>query len=77
MKIVIQTNADFTPAGKRSVRLVKTTKAGRKCARHIRWYVGREIYRSLPLTNENIEMSKDWEGVLQKDCRKIAERRIA
>ena len=44
MKIVIQTNADFTPAGKRTARIVKTAMNGRKMRQVIRCYVSGKAY---------------------------------
>lgn len=38
-KIVIQTDADFTPKGKRRVRIVRTTRG-----RQVRCYVSGRIY---------------------------------
>lgn len=43
MKIIIQTNADFTPAGKRNARIVTTTRGGKQ----LRWYVSGKLYRHL------------------------------
>lgn len=40
-KIIIQTNADFTPKGKRTARVVQTSRGGRQ----LRWYVGGKLYR--------------------------------
>lgn len=61
-EIVIPSNADFTPAGTRKSRLVRHKLSGRKAAPHIRWYVAGKAYRSLALTSENIQLSKDWEA---------------
>ena len=55
-------DADFTPKGKRMARLVSLKSAMGRISR-IRWYVGGRIYRQLPLTNDNIEMSKEWMAV--------------
>lgn len=44
-KIIIHTDADLTPKGKRMARWVRTTKDGRKCNSRVRWYVGGKIYR--------------------------------
>jgi hypothetical protein len=52
LKIRIQTDADFTPAGKRRAKIAYGNR--------IRWYVGGCIYRTLPITAENIELSKRW-----------------
>ena len=52
LKIVIQTDADFTPPGKRRA---KTAYGNR-----IRWYVSGQIYRTLPITADNIRLSREW-----------------
>lgn len=52
IKITIQTDADFTPAGKRRAKIAYGNR--------IRWYVGGCIYRTLAITAENIEISKRW-----------------
>jgi hypothetical protein len=56
-KITIQTNADLTPAGKRAARVVPLNR-GR--APRIRWYVGGRIYNQLPVTPDNIAMTREW-----------------
>lgn len=56
MKIVIQTNADFTPAGKRNARIVTTTRGGKQ----LRWYVGGRLYRWLSPDAANIAMTREW-----------------
>ncbi|MBC8741877.1 hypothetical protein F6X40_35605 [Paraburkholderia sp. UCT31] len=58
--IVIQSDADFTPKGKRRVQLVRHALSGEKRPLHIRWYVGSKAYRTMPLTNENIALSNRW-----------------
>lgn len=60
MQITIQTNADFTPAGKRTVRVVRHAKSGKKCAPVIRWYVGGKIYATHPLNGEGTALSLAW-----------------
>jgi hypothetical protein len=57
-KITIQTDADFTPKGKRTYRAV--CLSGSAVSTHIRWYVSGRIYRTLPLNVENFELSKQW-----------------
>lgn len=59
MKITIQTDADFTPAGKRAFRTVSLRGSMGMVAR-IRWYVSGRIYRTLPVTNDNIRLTRDW-----------------
>lgn len=51
-KIVIQTDEDFTPEGKRRAKIAYGNR--------IRWYVSGRIYRTLPITAENIALSKQW-----------------
>jgi hypothetical protein len=58
--IVIQTDADLTPPGKRRVKVVKTHLSGLKSPPHIRWFVGRKAYRSLALTEANMRLSEEW-----------------
>jgi hypothetical protein len=55
-KITIETDADFTPAGKRSFRVVQTSRGGYQ----LRWYVSGRIYRSLAPTPSNMALSRDW-----------------
>lgn len=59
-KIVIQTNADFTPAGKRMVRVVSHARSGKKIAKSIRLYVAGKIYATLPITEENMKLAMEW-----------------
>lgn len=40
MQIVINTDYDLTPAGKRAARVVQTSRGGRQ----LRWYVGGRLY---------------------------------
>lgn len=58
MKIVIQTNADFTPAGKRNARVVTCTRG----AKQLRWYVSGKLYRHLSPTPANLAMTQKWIG---------------
>lgn len=51
-KIVIQTNADFTPPGKRTARTVRTMRGG---FQH-RWYVAGRIFRK----GAPIELTAEW-----------------
>ena len=48
--------ADFTPKGKRTARCVQTLRGGRQ----LRWYVAGRIYRKLPLTQGNIDLTREW-----------------
>lgn len=59
-EIVIPTDQDLTPPGKRTVRVVRHLLSGRRSDSMIRWYVGGKAYRTLPLTNSNVELSADW-----------------
>ena len=59
MKIVIQTNADFTPKGKRNARVV-TLRGAFGPVQRIRWYVSGRIYRALQITDENLKLTNEW-----------------
>lgn len=61
-EIVIHSDADFTPPGKRTARVVRHALSGRKAPPQIRWYVGSKAYRSLALTNDNVQMTTDWKA---------------
>lgn len=61
-EIIIQSDADFTPPGKRNVRVVRHQLNGRRAEAHLRWYVAGKAYRSLPLTNSNVALSNSWKG---------------
>jgi hypothetical protein len=56
LMITIQTDADFTPKGKRTARNVKTYRGGRQ----LRWYVSGRIYHRLPVTGENLGLTSQW-----------------
>jgi len=59
-EVVISTDADLTPAGKRRARIVHHKLSGRKAQPHIRWFVGVKSHRSLLLTDENLARSSEW-----------------
>lgn len=59
MKIVIQTDADFTPKGKRSARVV-TTRGAFGRGRQLRWYVSGRLYNRLPATADNAKLTREW-----------------
>lgn len=59
MKIVIQTDADFTPKGKRRANAV-TLRGTFGPVSRIRWYVSGMIYRTLPNTPANVALSREW-----------------
>ena len=64
-KIVIHTDLDLTPAGKRRVRLIRAPRRGERYASSkgpsvIRWYVGQKIYRTMAPTIENAKLSNEW-----------------
>jgi hypothetical protein len=62
MKIVIEApNADFTPRGKRTFRMVTLSAMGNPVKR-IRWYVSGRIFRTLPITATNMQLSEEWLG---------------
>jgi len=50
MKIVIQTDADFTPRGKRTARIVSHAMNGKKMKKVIRCYVGGKAYMQKELS---------------------------
>lgn len=58
LKIVIQTDADFTPAGKRRAMIVRTNSG--HGPRVLRWYVGQRTYRTLPVTAEAVALTNEW-----------------
>lgn len=57
MEIVIQTDYDFTPRGKRGAKVVETRP--RKVLQ-LRWYVGGRLFRRMPNTAANRAMTRDW-----------------
>lgn len=58
-KIVIHTDADFTPKGARAGRVVTLRGAMGKVSR-IRWYVGGRIYAQMAITPENCTLTRQW-----------------
>lgn len=58
-KIVIHTDADLTPKGKRGARVVETRTAMGK-GHQLRWYVGGRLYNWLRPTDENIKLTNEW-----------------
>lgn len=59
-EIVIQSDANFTPPGKRTSRLVRHAMNGRRAVQQIRWYVGGKAFRSLALTEDNLSLTDAW-----------------
>ena len=57
-EIIIQTNADFTPKGKRTAKLVKHAMNGKKIKPVIRCYVGRSAYMEHPV--ESYKLVNEW-----------------
>jgi hypothetical protein len=57
MKMVLDMPFDFTPAGKRRVQIVAHNR-GR--VHRIRWYVSGRRYHVLPVSAENLALSRDW-----------------
>jgi len=55
LKIVIHTDRDLTPAGKRRALVVKTTRG-----QQLRFYVGGRLFRWLAPTPENLKMAQEW-----------------
>ena len=58
-KIVIHTDADLTPKGKRGARVVETRTAMGK-GHQLRWYVGGRCWRGMSPTPENITLTNEW-----------------
>jgi len=56
IKITIQTNADFTPPGKRSARIVTHSRG----VRRLWFYVSGRRYRDMAPTAENLAMASEW-----------------
>ena len=57
MQIIIKTNADFTPKGKRTAKVVTVGRGGKQ----LRWYVGGKLYRRFSgITSETLELSREW-----------------
>ncbi len=60
-KIVIETNADLTPKGKRRAQVVKPQNFyGVRRPLHLAWYVGQSCYARMAITNENIALTNEW-----------------
>ncbi|MDS9914978.1 hypothetical protein EFK68_04590 [Pseudomonas aeruginosa] len=59
-ELIIAADADFTPTGRRSARIVKHAKNGRRTERMIRWYVAGKAYRTLQLNADNVQLTNDW-----------------
>ncbi len=56
-EIVIRSDMDLTPTGKRTARIVQTDRNGRQ----LRWYAGGRIYRWFDLVSRsNIELTNEW-----------------
>jgi hypothetical protein len=56
-EIVIQVDADMTPKGKRTARIVQTDRNGRQ----LRWYVAGRIYREFGvINNSNVTLTNEW-----------------
>ncbi len=56
-EIVIEVDADMTPKGKRSARIVQTDRNGRQ----LRWYVAGRIYREFgAINNSNVALTNEW-----------------
>lgn len=58
-KIVIHTDVDLTPKGKRRARIVETRTAMGK-GHQLRWYVAGHCYSAMTPTNENITLTQEW-----------------
>lgn len=56
-EIVIDVDADLTPKGKRTARIVNTDRNSRQ----LRWYVAGRIYREFGTINKaNVELTNKW-----------------
>jgi hypothetical protein len=55
ISITIHTDRDLTPPGVRSFRIVQL-----RGGQHLRWYLDRRIYRTLPFTLDNLALSREW-----------------
>lgn len=56
-EIVIDVDADLTPKGKRTARIVNTDRNGRQ----LRWYVAGRIYREFCAINKaNVDLTNKW-----------------
>ena len=54
---MIEVDADMTPKGKRTARIVQTDRNGRQ----LRWYVAGRIYREFGAINkQSVEMTNEW-----------------
>lgn len=62
-ELVIKSDADFTPAGRRTAHTVSYSVRGRYTGQQIRWYVGRKVFRSLEYNNENVKLTREWVGI--------------
>lgn len=60
-KIVIETNADFTPEGKRTAKIVKHAMSGKKIKPVIRLYVAGRAYMEKPVSE--FQLVNEWLGV--------------
>lgn len=56
IKLVINTDRDLTPPGKRRAKVVKMSRG----VRQIHWYVGRERYHELANTPANTDLTIEW-----------------
>ena len=56
--ITIETDADFTPKGKRTAKIVRHAISGKKVPARIRCYVSGRAYMDLPLTD--YKMANEW-----------------
>ncbi len=59
-KIVIHTDADFTPAGKRTAKIVKHAMSGKKIKQVIRCYVAGKSYMEKPVSE--YQLVNEWLG---------------
>lgn len=59
-ELVIPTDADLTPPGRRSVRVVRHSLSGRRTDLQIRLYVAGRAFRSLKHNPANVALASAW-----------------
>lgn len=59
--VVIHTDADFTPAGPRMIRIVQLARCRFGSRQQLRFYVSGRIFREMAVTPENLAMGRAWQ----------------
>lgn len=54
LRIIIHTDRDLTPPGKRAARIIRLRRGGRA----IRWYVSGRIYATRPMSD--LSVTRQW-----------------